>query len=314
MRIAMIGTGGFARAHLKTLVQLPDVDIVGHVSRTPQRREAAAREWGGSAYGSCEELLDATRVDAAWITVPPGAHGQLEECLIGRGIPFFVEKPLSADRSTGERIGSAIAERQLIVGVGYNWRAMDTIPEVRKFLAENTPHLILAAWHGSTPPPSWWQRQETSGGQMVEQATHLFDIARHLVGEAQVLAATADHHERADYPELDVATTSSALLRFDSGAKGVFTATCLLDGAEEVYLKLVCDGALITITRSGVLFEARGERRALEVNENPIAQENRAFLDAVGMDDPSLLYSSYEDALQTHRLCFDVVAASNRSE
>lgn len=310
MKIAMIGAGGFATAHLRVLSKEPGIEVVGHVSTTPASREASAARWGGRAYSSCEELLEREPVDAAWITVPPHAHGPIERCLIEKGVPFFVEKPLAADRGTAEEIAAAIAAKNLLVGVGYHWRAMDTMAEVREALSKTPAHLVLGAWHGSTPPPRWWQRQETSGGQMVEQATHLFDIARVLVGEATVIAATADHNPRPGFEEIDVADVSTALLCFESGAKGVFTATCLLDGAEEVYLKLVCEGLLITVTRQEVIFEKGREKRHLKVGDLPIVAEDRAFLEAVRIGNRELLFCSYQDALLTHRLCFDVLEAS----
>jgi myo-inositol 2-dehydrogenase/D-chiro-inositol 1-dehydrogenase len=310
MKIAMIGSGGFAQAHLRVLSDMPEVEVVGHVSSARERREAAVRRWGGKAYASCEELLESERLDAAWITVPPAGHGSIEQCLIERNIPFFVEKPLSAERETGESIGRAVSEARLVAGVGYHWRAMDNLHEIRSLLAHHPAHLVIAAWHGSTPPRDWWQRQATSGGQMVEQATHLFDMARHLLGEARVLSATADRHEREAYPEMDVADTSTAVIAFDSGAKGVFTATCLLQGAEEVYVKFVCEGRLLTITREGVTVEHGKERRFVRQSESPIVRENQAFIAAVREEDDSLLFCSYDDALRTHRLCFDVLEAS----
>ena len=310
MKIAMIGAGGFAQHHLVTLTDEPDIEVVGHVSRTPEHREAAARRWGGRAYATVGEMLEHEAPDAVWITVPPHAHGEIEESLIERNIPFFVEKPLAADRETAERIAARLREAKLVAGVGYNWRAVDTLPEVRRTLEANPPHLVLAAWHDATPPPAWWHRQETGGGQMVEQATHLFDLARYLVGEATVLAATADHHPRPGYPDVDVADVSTALLRFDTGAKGVFTATCLLEGPAEVYLKFVCEGLLITVTREDVVYDTGREQRGAKLGANPTLAENRAFLEAVRQNDPTLLYSTYEDALFTHRLCFDVLEAS----
>ena len=310
MKIAMIGAGNYAQAHLEVLSREPGIEITGHVSRTRASREASARRWGGRAYATCEDLLANERVDAAWITVPPGAHGDIERCLVERGVPFFVEKPLSADRATAERIAASVEERGLVAAVGYKWRAMDAIPEVRRAFARTPPRLVLGAWHGGTPPLAWWQRQETSGGQMVEQATHLFDIARYLVGEATVIAATADRHPRPAYPDMDVADTSTALLRFDTGAKGAFTATCLLEeGTEEVYVKLVGEGLLVTIDLEGVTFDAGEEVRRVRAGGDLVAREDRAFLDAVRGNDPSGPFSSYGDALLTHRLCFDVLEA-----
>ena len=43
-----------------------------------------------------------------------------------------------------------------------------------------------------------------SGGQVVEQATHLYDAARFLVGEGEVVAATSARAARAGFPDADV--------------------------------------------------------------------------------------------------------------
>lgn len=312
MNIAMIGSGGMARRHLVTLAAEPGVTIVGHASPTPGHAEEAAQRWGGKAYTSHEALLEKENLDAAWICVPPGSHGAIEGDLIGRNIPFFVEKPLSADRETPEEIAALLDHRNLIVGVGYHWRALDTIPEVQRTLAEHPAKMILGAWHDRTPPPRWWRKQESSGGQMVEQATHLFDMARYIAGEARIVAATADRHERPDYPEMDVADVSSALLRYDSGATGIFTATCLLYHKAEVHVKVICEGLHITITQNSVVYDDGHERREVRTGNDPVQSENRAFLAAVRQNDPSLVTCSYADALNSHRLCLDVRAAGAR--
>lgn len=173
MKIAIVGAGWVANRHLGKLVEEKNVEIVGHVSPITKELETSTKRWGGRGYKTVPDLLIHEQVDAAWITVPPAEHGEIELDLIDKGIPFFVEKPLSADRTTGEEIAKKIRVKGLIVAVGYHWRAMDTIPEVKKFLIKNPARMVMAAWHDSTPPPTWWQLQETSGGQIVEQATQI---------------------------------------------------------------------------------------------------------------------------------------------
>lgn len=307
MKIAFIGAGWVAGRHLGQLITQKDLEIVGHVSPVAQELEAATRQWGGRAYSSVADLLKHEKVEAAWITVPPGEHGQIEVAFIERGIPIFVEKPLSADRETGEKIGAKMREKGVIAGVGYHWRAMDTLAEVKERLAGNLPRMVLAAWHDATPPPVWWRHQKTSGGQIVEQATHLFDLARCLVGEARVLDASAAIHPRLAYPDADVASVSAALLRFNDSIPGVFSATCLLGSQAEVYLKMVCEGLLITVTQTEVVYETHSEKRKVRLGNDPFLTEDRAFIRAIQSNDPSLLYSSYEDALITHALCHDVL-------
>jgi myo-inositol 2-dehydrogenase/D-chiro-inositol 1-dehydrogenase len=314
MRVAMIGAGNIGSKHLGLLAAEPDVELVGIVSPDPVRAQTAAEKWGGRSYTRLEELLTHEALDAAWVCVPPYAHGGIEAALIAAGIPFFVEKPLAADRATPEAIATALERNPVLAAVGYHWRAMDTIAEVRATIAENPPRLVLGAWHDAMPPPAWWRHQATSGGQIVEQATHLFDTARHLMGEATVVSATATHYGQAAYPDADVADVSAAILRFASGATGVLTATCLLGGLAAQYVQLVCERLLITITRHGVVYDTSRNLREVLLGNDPFQVEDRTFLKAIRSHDPQHLLCSYADALRTHRLCFDAVEAADSND
>lgn len=307
MKIAIVGAGWVANRHLGKLVEEKNVEIVGHVSPITKELETSTKRWGGRGYKTVPDLLIHEQVDAAWITVPPAEHGEIELDLIDKGIPFFVEKPLSADRTTGEEIAKKIRVKGLIVAVGYHWRAMDTIPEVKKFLIKNPARMVMAAWHDSTPPPTWWQLQETSGGQIVEQATHLFDMARYLIGEAKVVDATGRVNERTAYPDSDIADVSAALVSFPNGVPGIFSATCVLGGPIDISVKIVCEGTMITITQTEVAFETGHKKSVSRVVDDPFMIEDRAFLKAIKTGDRALLFSSYEDALKTHSLCHDVL-------
>ena len=244
-------------------------------------------------------------IDAIWVTVPPSEHGAIEDCLLDSHIPFLVEKPLALDRQTADKIEKKIRDTNAIVAVGYNLRALDTILQVRKTLEKHPVRMVVATWHGSTPSTDWWQHQNLSGGQVVEQATHLIDLARYLVGEATVKSSMSAQHNRPQYPDSDIADVNTALLQFN-GALGVFSTTCLLSGSSDVRLKLICEGLSIDITMAKVTYDYGHERHELFTQTNSYLTQNRAFIDAVQKHDPSLVYSTYSDALKTHHVCMDI--------
>lgn len=298
MNVALVGTGYIADRHAEALTAL-GAEIVGHVGRAGAG--PAAARWGGRAYSSVADLLSSEEVAAAWICVPPAAHGDIELALIDHGVPFYVEKPIGADLETPRRIAAALAGGPMAC-VGYYWRTMEVIPELRRMLAETPPRLVRAAWHGPLPTVPWWRVEAQSGGQMVEQATHLFDLARFLLGELEVRHATADHHGQPGCPDLDVATASTATLRFDNGA-AVFTATCVLSATFDAEIEFHCDGRKLTLNRTVLRRQDADGTHETPIGRDPLLLADERFLAAVADDDPSRLVCDYHDALRTQELC-----------
>jgi predicted dehydrogenase len=310
LRLAAIGAGGIAGRHLDALARVGGAVPVGHVARTPVSAERQASRFGGRAYVDLATLLEAERPDVALITVPPGAHGPIEEALLDHGVPFLVDKPVAADLATAERIARRVAASGLAVAVGYHWRAMDTIPELVTRLAARPPRLVTAAWHSDTPPPRWWHRRATGGGQMVEQATHLVDIARHLLGEPTLLHAAEHPRPPTGVPDADVAVASAATVAWPDGAIGTFTATCALASAAEVRIAFACDGLHVVLDQAGVRYDDGREVRTVRAAADPFETQLRAFLDAARRGDPSAVVCDYADALATQRLTCQMAEAA----
>src|SRR5438874_2006954 len=77
---------------------------------------------------------------------------------------------------------------------------------------------------GGARGAAWWRREALSGGQVVEQATHVLDLARVLAGEvAEVVGATAP----SSVEGRDVPDATAVVLRFDSGAVGTVSTSCV---------------------------------------------------------------------------------------
>ncbi|HJW60270.1 MAG TPA: Gfo/Idh/MocA family oxidoreductase, partial [Actinomycetota bacterium] len=129
------------------------------------------------------ELLAAERLDAVYICVPPFAHGAPELAVIDAGLPMFVEKPVAIDQETAAEIAARLAGRPLVTCTGYHWRWLDIFDRAAELLADRPARLVQCSWLDKVPPPPWWLRRDGSGGQTIEQTTHVLDTARGLAGE-----------------------------------------------------------------------------------------------------------------------------------
>jgi predicted dehydrogenase len=267
-------------------------------------------------------MLDEAAPDAVFVCVPPFRAPKMCEALVARGIPFLTEKPLAADSAAApKRVAQAIARAGLVTAVGYHLRGLDFLSEVRERFATAPPRLLVARWLDATPGPAWWGRRSEGGGQVIEQATHQYDLARSLLGEAEVIGAASARDDTASPASVDVADSTAALLRFAGGALGSFANTRRLASAV-IDLEFASDGLLTTLrlapaggpTAWSARFDAgsAGGPRIVPARRDPYEVQAEAFVDAVESSDPTRVLSSYADALKTDRLTRAVVAATGR--
>jgi myo-inositol 2-dehydrogenase / D-chiro-inositol 1-dehydrogenase len=301
LRVAVVGTGFIAGRHLAALAGFDDVEVVAVADVVPARAEEAAARFGARAHPDGTALLETEELDAVWLCVPPFAHGPLEAAALARGLPFFVEKPLGPDLATAEAVAAGVSAAGLTTAVGYHWRHLRLVHRAQELLRDRPVQLVTGAWLDRTPGASWWSRRAASGGQVVEQTTHLFDLARLLAGEVDTVAAV----ERAA-PEGDVPAASSTLLTFTSGAVGSISSTRVLGRRQHVGLQLVTEGLAVEVTERGQsdhelrVSDADGEETTGS-GQDPVAVEDREFLDVLLGATPGVRVP-YAEGLRSHAL------------
>ncbi|QDH10589.1 Gfo/Idh/MocA family oxidoreductase [Nocardioides dongxiaopingii] len=317
LRVGCVGTGFIAGKHLAALASFDDVDVVAVADTDAERAAAVAASHEARAYTDGLDLLGAEDLDAVWLCVPPFAHGALEEAAVRRALPFFVEKPLAHDLATAERVAGSVEAAGLRTAVGYHWRHLDVVQRVRRLVEERPPLLFSGYWLDRTPPVPWWAHRGRSGGQLVEQTTHVFDLARLLVGEVTDVSTThvpaSGPHEQ---PDDAVPLASSVALRFASGAVGSVSSARVLPGRHRVGIQLVGDGYAVELDERAIVdHELRLTTATGVVSEqslqDPIAAEDRAFLDAVAGNSDDVR-CTYAEALRTHALAWAADQSSVR--
>ena len=310
-RVGMIGSGWIARVHLRVLSGFEDVQVVGIASRNADSGGRLAESAGARLYPDYRAMLDGAELDAVFVCLPPYAAVEPALAVTERGIALFAEKPLGVDEDGPARIARSIHERGLVSCVGYQWRYLEVVDRARELLESHPPQLVIGSWLGDTPGARWWIRKDQSGGQIVEQATHVFDLARYLAGEMEPTSAAGRRVARPAHPNSDILDVTETSVRFASGAIGSFSTTSLLAGPHRVGLDIVSDGMALTLK----VLEARlVVRRGTETTrlappsafDTPYELQNRAFIDAA-QGKPNRIRSPYDDALLTHHL---TIAAS----
>jgi predicted dehydrogenase len=314
-RLVMVGAGSVSRRHIGVLTALDDVQVVGVVDPVAASAQSLAEACGATVYASTGAALDATQPDAAYICVPPFAHGEPECEALARGIPFFVEKPVAAGLEVAEAVGRMVAEAGVVTGTGYHWRCLDTVEVARERLS-GTPALLASGyWLDKRPPVAWWAQRDRSGGQVIEQVTHVLDLARALLGEAvEVYAAgvlrpspEASTGEVLTRGDIDDAT--AATVRFESGTVATLAATSLLHAKHRAALHTFSEGLVLELTETSLTLDDGLTRAIVQPQEDPRVAVDREFLEAVRGEREDTR-APYAEALRTHRLACAVTESA----
>ena len=301
VRIGFIGTGGIAQRHLQTLSGNANTQLVAYCDLDVERAEAAAKEYGGSAYGDFEKMLDGEELDALVICTPPFAHGDIELAACEQGLHMLIEKPVARDTDMALPIRDAIQEAGIVTLVGYKYRWDDHVHKAREMLADQTIGLVFGNFWTGTPGVGWWRVKSESGGQMIEQATHIVDMARFMVGDIQRVQAfgTLQAMNRV-YPDFDVWDATVANLEFAGGAVGTISCTCLSENWGQSSLRVIAQEVMVDVkggeSISWVDEEGEGE---YERQIDGYQREAEVFVEAIKTGDHSQIHTDYADGVKT---------------
>ena len=307
LRIGLVGAGGVARRHATVLSRLPGVTVAAVADPDADAARALAGLVGATPHPNADELLAGERLDAVYVCVPPFAHGEPERSVLAAGLPLFVEKPLAADLQVAERLAREVAAAGVVTATGYHWRHLDTVHRAAELLADRPARLVVAEWFDKVPPVSWWTTRSRSGGQLVEQATHLLDLARVLVGEVTSVTAAGQRRVTAPdeatdetVPDIDVA--SAGMLCFAGGAVGTVAATSVLHAKHRAQLTVVADGLALDLGETYLVVHEDGRSESTTPSVDGRLAVDVAFIDAVRGSTPAPALVDYAEALRTHRV------------
>jgi predicted dehydrogenase len=165
---------------------------------------------------------------------------------------------------------------------------------VRELIESGTcgkPLQYVAAYYCNSLHTEWWRDVTKSGGQLLEQMIHLYDMSRHLLGEAKGVAAIQESLAHQRFPDYTVEDASAALIKFESGALASITGSNnAVPGRWSGDVSLICEKMMVKdlVGPEATLFHHdgpdSGESVTLEKVRNdadPYRAETQSFFDAI---------------------------------
>jgi len=120
-RVALIGAGFIADAHLGGLATVEDAKVVAVVDPSAGRAKAMAERIGARAFASVDELVAAKVADTAHVLTPPPFHRMVAEPLLEAGIDVLLEKPMAETSEDCQALLAAAAKSGAALRINHNF-------------------------------------------------------------------------------------------------------------------------------------------------------------------------------------------------
>jgi predicted dehydrogenase len=217
--------------HAQAIAQTPGAQLVGVVSRSPEKGRAfAAKHNIPVLTATVEEMVARPDVHVITVTTPSGGHLAPALTAIRAGKHVVVEKPLEITPARVDQITAAADQAGVKVAAIFQGRFGHGAQTVKAALdAGRLGRLVLASayikWHRTTeyyqtPWKGTWELD--GGGALMNQAIHGVDLLQWFAG---LPAEVFGQFTRRVHTGIQADDTTVATLRYPDGALGTIEAT-----------------------------------------------------------------------------------------
>lgn len=227
VKVGVLGAGGMGEVHVKNLVQIPDAQIVAICDMNRSKAEALSRLCNAKVYTDFAEMLEKESMDVLYILLPPFAQQGQFEMAAEKGIHIFIEKPIAITSQRGKSMVDAARRAGIKSHVGFHMRYGTAIQKLKEMIDNGTaggPVLFNGRYQCNSLHVDWWRDVNLCGGQIFEQAIHVYDICRYMFGHPKAVASFMGNVCHANVPGYTVEDVSASISTFTTGAQAAITA------------------------------------------------------------------------------------------
>ena len=222
----ILGPGGIAKAFAEDLKLLQGHSIAAVGSRSISNAQSFADTYGGSAYGSYEDLVADSQVDAIYVATPHPAHKDNAVLALNAGKPVLCEKPFSVNAIEAQSMVDAATKNNVALMEAMWARFLPHYAKVREIISSGVLGKIhtIHADHGQRLADRNIPRlvePELAGGALLDLGIYPVSFAHMILGNPTSVTASAVLTDKG------VDAQTSMIFDYTDGAQAVLHTTMI---------------------------------------------------------------------------------------
>ena len=237
IRIGVIGTSWWMdNSHLPMFKADSRVELVAICARNQQRAKEMADKYGiAHIFADYRDMIAQGQLNAVVIGAPDDEHYGMTLHALDAGLHVLCEKPLALNATDAKAMYEKAESKQVRHMAFFTWRWMPNYRYMRELITQGAIGKLYHAQFnflmgfGRNPQYQWRFDRQRSNGVVGDSGSHMFDLARYLVGDiARINAhvATLAEHQGLNNA-LPASDSAMALLEFANGAQGIVQLSAL---------------------------------------------------------------------------------------
>ncbi|GIN56264.1 Gfo/Idh/MocA family protein [Lederbergia ruris] len=195
LKVGVVGCGSIAKfRHLPEYAMNDQVEIVAVCDIVEERANKMAKEYGGQAFTSYEEMLRDAELDIVSVCTPNYLHAPISIAALEAGKHVLCEKPMATSEKEALDMIQAAEKNGKKLMIAHNQRFVASHEKARELIADGTVgkiHSFRTAF-GHPGPEAWsidgkdswfFRKEEAFIGAMGDLGVHKTDLMRYLLGE-----------------------------------------------------------------------------------------------------------------------------------
>jgi len=310
IKVGIIGTGLMGPIHVEALRRLGFVEVVALCDSNQRRVEEEAKKLGiPRTYLDYRKFLKDKEVEVVHNCTPNFMHFEVNKAAMETGKKIISEKPLAMNSSETKKLVEMAKKTRSFNAINFNYRYFPLNQQARAMISRGELGRInivqgcyLQDWLLYDTDYNWRLDPEIGGTSFAvsDLGSHWLDLLQYITGlkitsifadlrtiipvrkypkiQEEALTFAKRKLKREDYTEKRIKTEdyASLLLRFENGARGVFTTSQLCPGR-----------------KCRIFYEVDGSKCAISWNHeraNELWIGHRDKANEVLLRDPTLIY------------------------